>query len=711
VTGPAGLIPWPLRVALLGLVLDGLVALYLGTFIGPGGFLLLAGLVVASWWAPALGRLVPGGLAPGRVVVPLAAAASVLDALFIAPTMVDALVRLLGFVLLYRLFTMRTVAETRTVAFLAFFMLVAASASAFGVGYLFVLVVFVALATGVLLLQHALQEAEPGPRRRVHDGSLVDRAPARLGMLALLATGGIVVLAGAFFATLPRIGLAALPLRVSEGTRVSGFSDRVELGAFGPILLDDTVVMRVHLEDEVDPDRLPTLRWRGVALDHFDGTTWSAWPFRRMRPLRNGVGGVRLGYPRGSGPVIRQEVFLDPIASDVLFAAPRALALGLRSDIVTQDDGWAITVARAQARLAYTVQSELEAGPGEGLGGVLSDPETRLRYVQLPRLDPRVADLARGVTAGAAGPRDAALRLSGYLSREYRYTLDVKRQTALSPVEEFLFVRREGHCEYFAAALAVLLRSLDIPARVVNGFQRGEWNPYGHHFLVRLRDAHSWVEAHVEGRGWITLDPSPRAAAEVRAAPSRLAQMLDAVRLHWHRYVIQWSLGDQVRAAAELQRQTAALGAAARDAGRRAGRLADLPPALGGLLAAAVGAGLLGLALRWRRGGAGASAAAWRPPAFYRQALALLARRGLVPSTAETAEEFAERAARGLAPAGPGEAVPARASLLAITRAYERARFGGRTPDAGAAAEIEQALGRLGAIIRVVRPPPARPGR
>src|SRR5947207_3960423 len=113
-------------------------------------------------------------------------------------------------------------------------------------------------------------------------------------------------------------------------------------------------------------------------------------------------------------------------------------------------------------------------------------------------------------------------------------------------------VRRSGNCEYFAAALAVMLRTLDVPARVVNGFQRGEWNPYGGYWVVRMRDAHSWVEAHIDG-AWVTLDPSPRGA--VPAAPiSTLTLYVDGLRMRWYRYVVGWSRQDQVNTAGAVRR-------------------------------------------------------------------------------------------------------------------------------------------------------------
>src|SRR5207247_558777 len=116
-------------------------------------------------------------------------------------------------------------------------------------------------------------------------------------------------------------------------------------------------------------------------------------------------------------------------------------------------------------------------------------------------------------TARIADDHAKARRLTDYLAREYRYSLTQARSARTDPLEDFLFVRRSGNCEYFATALTVMLRTVGVPARVVNGFQRGEWNPYGEYFAVRLSDAHSWVEAWIDGTGWITFDASPRVEA------------------------------------------------------------------------------------------------------------------------------------------------------------------------------------------------------
>jgi hypothetical protein len=301
--------------------------------------------------------------------------------------------------------------------------------------------------------------------------------------------------------------------------------------------------------------------------------------------------------------------------------------------------------------------------------------------LQLPPLSPAIPRLARDVTAGSRDPWEAALRLSHFLSTRYRYTLALKQTTALEPLEEFLFVRRSGNCEYFAAALAVMLRTLDIPARVVGGFQRGEWNPYGRYFMVRFSDAHSWVEAYFDGLGWVTLDPSPRADAEAALRPGAMALYLDALRMRWYRYVINWSLQDQVFVAAAVQRQADEFRLALSWLGARAAR----PWLLGG--GAALALGLLGWAV-WRGLGAQPGRQGPRIPPFYARALRTLARQGLEPAPAETARQFHARV---------GDAVPAWGPpLAALTRQYERARFGAAPLTPEELGEMERCLGALG---------------
>lgn len=670
------------RVAAYLLALDGLLALHLAGLLGLMGTALAAATIAASWWKdrlriPALTRL-------RRAMTVIIAAASAIDLLYLAASLLDGFVRLLLVLLLYRLFTRRWLRDARDVGFLAFFMLVAASSVMFDIAFLGIFLVFLVLGVWAFMLHHVLSEADrvggPGALAVTNRGRL---GPTLLG-LALVASATTLAVTGVFFFIIPRVGQAALPLRAKLGAMVSGFSDRVELGAFGEIESDPSVVMRVRFpEGPAMPEMLPNLRWRGIAFDHFDGRSWKALRPRRSTLTRAAGGQFELRRYRGVGPFVTQEIYLEPIGTDVVFAAPRVLAVGLSAPSITVDDMDSVSVAIPSARLRYVAYSELEPG-GRGGRNVEPppplDPDSRERYLQLPPLPPRIGELARRVGVGSDSPYDTALRLTRFLAGTYHYTLALSRRTDLEPIDEFLFVRRAGNCEYFASALAVMLRSIGIAARLVNGFQRGEWNPYGRYFMIRERDAHSWVEAYIDGVGWVTLDPSPR-IPRAGTGLDRIALYLDALRLRWYRYVVNWSLRDQVTVAAALQHQTSAW----RERFLAAHAAGDLPH-LGPPAAALIGA-LVGGFLLWRRRGVRAARPLARVPRFYERALRALARRDLRLGPGETAREFLAR----VSVAAPACATP----LSRVTAGYERARFGTASLPPADLAELESCVARL----------------
>jgi len=616
------------------LVADGLAALSLTGLIGPVGLAVVGLGLVVSWWQEALrARVRTRGL--GAALAVAAAIASVVDLLALAETILDGLVHLLLFLVLARLFTLRASGESRVIAFLSFFMLVAASSGAFGVGFLFVFVAFLLLSTWMLLLQHVLAESEPAPGRVVV-GISPHLAWGRglLGLAAGAAAATLLITAALFF-VIPRVGLAALPFRARLGPLVTGFTDRVELGAYGQIETDASMAMRVHIPEGMGPvEQIPNLRWRGIVFDEFDGRAWTVGQLDRVTLRRTMAQDFRLADFRGRGRILRQEFYLEPIGTDIIFAAPRIMRLEARVLEITVDDTGSVFIAAPAARLHYLVESELEgarpAGVTDAWGYAPAGDPAFARYLQLPLLPERIPALAREVTAGSRNPYEAALRLSEYLAREFAYTLALERRTALPPLEEFLFVRRSGNCEYFAASLAVMLRSLGVPARVVGGFQRGEWNPYGRYFAVRMRDAHSWVEVYFPSAGWVSFDPSPRAQAE--DGRSALALHLDALRMRWYRYVINWSLRDQVEVAVSIRRQAGSWGPWLVSL-----REAKIPRAIWPLVALLAAAVVAFLLVRGRP--APAARAARRMPRFYARALRAVARVGLKPAPGETARE------------------------------------------------------------------------
>ena len=149
------------------------------------------------------------------------------------------------------------------------------------------------------------------------------------------------------------------------------------------------------------------------------------------------------------------------------------------------------------------------------------------------------------MAGGEESGRKIAGRILKRLRNDYGYSLDMVKDTGMAGLDEFLFINKKGHCEYFASAMAVLLRLNDIPARIVNGFSGGEWNELGNYMIIRQKHAHSWVEAYLPGEGWAVFDPTPPDPAAVNPASSRLSHSLDLMRLYWQRYVVKYTFKDQ----------------------------------------------------------------------------------------------------------------------------------------------------------------------
>jgi hypothetical protein len=207
----------------------------------------------------------------------------------------------------------------------------------------------------------------------------------------------------------------------------------------------------------------------------------------------------------------------------------------------------------AFAPLTYDVVSETGLpSAGELRRASTNYPEdVRLVYLRLPELDPRIAELARQVSSAATNNYDRATAIENYLRNNFRYTLDPSAIEPKDPIVSFLFKSKSGYCEYFAAAMAVMLRTLNIPSRLVNGFQTGSYNRIGKDFVVRARDAHSWVEVYFPKYGWISFDPTPADPNPIRAAA--WDDYIDALSLFWSEWVINYDFSHQIRLVRQVE--------------------------------------------------------------------------------------------------------------------------------------------------------------
>ena len=671
------------------LVGTGIAALFQSAVLSPPTTAGVALAFAATWWADRVRpRLNPRAVTwIGVALIAFLAA----DLAFLAESFFDSVIHLLVLLLLYKLATWQTAGDAIHLGILSFFMLVAASALTLSVGFLGIFLAFLILGTCTFTLLHLQQEAEAfggGARRALEAAGIVTPGFMLISLGFSLAA---LALTMAIFFALPRVGRAFLPLQTRAGVLTTGFAEQVQLGTAGSIQTDPTVVMRVYLPDHPEGAPLPRgLRWRGLAFDHFDGTTWSASsPGRRALPRR--PDGVFVFPRRETGrALLRQEVDLEPLGTEVLFAAPVLMALeGPMTSLRTDGGGAALLPERVAARLRYTAYSRVLAAPPGSAEDFLPAALARA-YLRTPRMDLRVAELARELAGDARSPLEVARRLETGLRQRYRYSLSLQRDPRLDPVADFLFRQRAGHCEYFAASLAVMLRVLGVPSRVVNGFQAGEWNEYGRYFTVRQRDAHAWVEAFIPGAGWMTLDPSPRAEFEAALGqgPGRLTRFLDFLKTRWTRYVVDYNLRDQIQVTQAIRQHTA--WARAEVAGalgewtRRVGLPAWAWRGLGAGVLLMVTAGLL----RLGRGGGRRRRGRWSggDVQFFLRLQRALARRGLSAAPGETPLELAHRAAtaeQGLAPAEE------------ITRLYYRVRFGAKPLVPHEAARVEAQLAAL----------------
>ena len=682
--------PFLFKLTLYCLTLDALAALYLTDLVAGPTLAVVAFTLGASWWVDRLRPAIPNYRRLWEVITVVFLVYAVLDLALLAESFMAAMVHLLLFLLAYKLYNARNHRDLLDIFLLTFLMLVSACLLTTSFGFLLVFCLYMILGVWGSILFHLRREA---------DLAIPERSREALATPGLVTPGfmcsslGVAVasliLTLVIFFLIPRLGRTFLPLRGEFGTLSTGFNDRVELGIYGAIQNDPTIVMRVSFPEEVvAPERLPGLRWRGVAFDHFDGRTWALADATRAQVRRVRDGHYPVAAHVIGAPFLSYEVLLEPIGTEVLFGLPRITAIQGQLPGLAVDAGDGLALPRppnSQIRYLAISQPERvrEASLRRPVRAADYPPRIREVYLQVPAISPRVRGLAQDLAAGARTPLEIARRVEAYLIDNLRYSLDLGRETDLDPLDEFLFERKTGNCEYFAAAMAVLLRAAAVPARVVNGFQRGEWNDVGRYFAVRQRDAHSWVEVFFPGAGWLTFDPSPRAAfdAQTFSVSGRISQYFDALRMRWSRYVVDYNVGDQALVATGLRRQSAAfrgrLSVFWESWSLRIRRNLRTAWRNHGYAALGFGAVIAVLLVICRRTRPGEIFAAWflrarlrrTPVVFYDRMLRLLARRGYARLPESTAREFVESLS-----GRPQIREPA----AELTTLYEQVRFGGQ---------------------------------
>ena len=427
---------------------------------------------------------------------------------------------------------------------IAFLELLASAILSTGISFFLVLAVFLCCLIAALT-SGEIRRAAAKPQL-VAQTARVRIAP-RLTVLAFSVTAGILTITAGLFFLLPRTASAALRGLARHNYHLSGFSNQVRLGEVGELQLDTRTIMRVK---PYEGAQLPLgLKWRGLALSHFDGRTWTASFRSEELATQRGVVRVATDEERlRNGPAVLYRVDLSPMDSDALFIAglPEFLNfLNVDSPRLFQMDGgaWYRMGAIPTEAIRYEVSSAISTAFAPGR--VALAPWERDQYLQLPALDPRIPRLARQLM-GEGDDLQRVRNLERRLRRDYSYSLKLPSVQPKDPLADFLFTRKQGHCEYFASSMAVMLRSQGIPSRVVNGFAGSTYNPVSDLYVIRASDAHSWVEAFIDGPGWMTFDPTPSVpASNTPSLMTTIGYYLDAADTFWQDWVLNYDLASQ----------------------------------------------------------------------------------------------------------------------------------------------------------------------
>ena len=633
------------------------------------------------------------------------------DYLYLSQSFVNATVHLVLFSLVVKIFSVRRYRDLVYLIALAFMMVLAAAILTVDTLFMltFALFAFVAMATFVSMEMRRSEKAWAAahvPARR--DGEL-NRSLAGVSTLLCVATlaGSVLI-----FLILPRVSSAGYLRNLGvQSSMITGFSQEVRLGGIGQIQQSNAVVMHI----QVLSGKLPSdPKWRGVVLARFDGQRW--WNPAQSAAIRGG-GHSSLNISQAAPlafaspsrktqplPTLQYKVVMEPLGLNLFFLAPIPLRLAAGNNAIAIEPDGSVYTADGSTVGVYIGEADVR-NPERWIAQSSSSDyprEVRRLYLGLPALDPRIPALARRITADAQSNYDRARKIDDYLERTYAYTLDLPGARP-DPLAYFLFERKRGHCEYFASSMTVMLRTLGIPARVVNGFRGGEYNDLSGSYIVRERDAHSWVEAYFPEYGWATFDPTPAsAAAAAESGWSRIGLYLDAASAIWREWVINYDFSHQIVLSSRLSATTGNVHSEFRgwltgkyrvlldriESGQRRMQRMTLTQMLWACVLIAVLLAFPFSPKAWRllresrrrkdpRRAPGSAASFW-----YLRLLKRLARRSIRKTASQTPAEFAS-------------AIPdprLRNDVVAFTGHYERARFAGSVQDAERLPELYEEM-------------------
>ncbi|MEF3245615.1 MAG: DUF3488 and transglutaminase-like domain-containing protein [Caldisericaceae bacterium] len=341
---------------------------------------------------------------------------------------------------------------------------------------------------------------------------LVDKKDFALSLMFLF------ILVSVFFLVLPRFSLGVIHGNPLFNKTSSGFSTDITIDA-KPVDLNYQIVMRVETEKKKSP-----LYIVGVRYSTFINNHWMNYETHEkiLRTSQN-----TFGFQFGK----KGTVYLEPTGTNVLFQIGWTNGIYGNFNYLLKDE---LSNMFFDAPFYKTIKYTLYYDDDKN---ITTEEKDIAKYLSLKRINPKVIELAKDITKNSFSDLEKVEAIVSYLKKNNKYSLKPEANS----IEEFIINHRSGYCEHFATATVMLTRANGIPARLVSGFVTNELNNTSNYYIVREKDAHTWVEVYVSNR-WITVDPTPITFT----TPSKISMLIDSIIMYWYRNVITYSSASQI---------------------------------------------------------------------------------------------------------------------------------------------------------------------
>lgn len=335
------------------------------------------------------------------------------------------------------------------------------------------------------------------------------------------------------FLVIPRTNTPLFDFLGRADTAKTGFTSQINLGQVSSIQETESIAFRAKMP-EIDPQKL---YWRSVVFDIYKDGSWHA---------SNNRGRVRFRFDNLNYKEVSYEIYLEPTSDKYLILLDKPTIVNYKEPLIKTENLEFLTQKEISKKIFYTGKSILS----ETFIDTDSDIDNAMDKDGIPN---SILNLAKELKKGSE--IETIQNIEAFLKKNYSYSLqDLPK--GVSPVEEFLFNNKKGNCEYFASAMALLLRGNDIPARLVGGFLGGYYNKNAGYYAVSNKNAHVWVEALVDNK-WMRIDPTPAPISYFtqRQTLSFMMKMriyLDYISFYWTKFVINYNLQTQIEIAMKL---------------------------------------------------------------------------------------------------------------------------------------------------------------